>query len=233
MTKKPFVTVIIPALNEADTLPQLISAIPSCADRVVVVDNGSTDNTGQIANDAGADVIFEPRRGYGQACLSGIAHATDTDIFVFLDADFCDDPARMPELINPILCGNADFVLGSRMRGTAKHNLSFPQRFGNRLACMLMRIFWQAKYSDLGPFRAVTSDALKRMNMQDRNFGWTVEMQIKARQENLRILEIQVPYRARLFGQSKVSGTLKGVCLAGSKILYVIGREFLRGILSR
>jgi glycosyltransferase involved in cell wall biosynthesis len=214
-------------------LPHLISAIPSCADYIVVVDNGSTDNTGQIANEAGADVVFEPRRGYGQACLSGITHATDTDIFVFLDADFCDDPTKMSELINPILSGNADFVVSSRMHGTAKKNLSFPQQFGNHLACFLMRIFWHAKYSDLGPFRAVTSNALKRMNMQDKNFGWTVEMQIKARQENLRVLEIQVPYRARLFGQSKVSGTLRGVCLAGSKILYVIVREFLRGILTR
>ena len=223
------ITVLIPALNEEETLPLLLKAIPQDVDQIIVVDNGSTDQTASVAKAGGARVVTEPVQGYGQACLTGLANMPDCEIIVFLDADFCDDPGELPSLCAPIIAGQADMVLGSRMHGRSKKHLTIPQRFGNAFACQLMNFFWRTNYTDLGPFRAVTPSALERMKMKDRDFGWTIEMQINAAKAGLAVEEIKVPYRQRLFGTSKISGTINGVVRAGSKILYVIAREIFRG----
>ncbi len=223
------ICVLIPALNEQECLPLLLKAIPEYVDHILVVDNGSTDETAKRAEAGGAEVIWEPRRGYGQACLSGITHIPEYDIIVFLDADFCEDPTKIKLLCGPIISGNAKMVLGSRMHKDARNHLTVPQRFGNAFACVLINIFWRTNYTDLGPFRAITPDALEQLHMQDKDFGWTVEMQINAAKVGLPVTEINVPYRDRPFGESKISGTISGVIRAGSKILYIIAREFLRG----
>ncbi|MBL4596503.1 MAG: glycosyltransferase family 2 protein [Robiginitomaculum sp.] len=228
MISKHRICVLIPALNEAQILPLLLEAIPDYVDHILVVDNGSTDDTARLAKNTGAQVIFEPVRGYGQACLTGLKHMPVCDIIVFLDADFCEDPSKIKQLCLPIINSQADFVLGSRMHKSACKYLTLPQRFGNRFACVLMNFFWGTMYTDLGPFRVITPDALDRLDMRDRDFGWTVEMQINAAKAGLRIQEIAVPYRARMHGQSKISGTITGVIRAGSKILFVIAREILR-----
>lgn len=223
------ITVLIPALNEEETLPLLLKAVPKSVDHIIVMDNGSTDNTAAVARASGATVVAEPVQGYGQACLTGLAHMPECDIVVFLDADFCDDPSELPNLCTPIVEARADMVLGSRMHGEAAGHLTIPQRFGNAFACLLMNMVWGTRYTDLGPFRAVTPAALERMKMKDRDFGWTIEMQINAAKAGLKVEEIKVPYRQRLFGTSKISGTINGVVRAGSKILYVIAREIFRG----
>lgn len=228
MNGKNIIHMIIPALNERETLPLLLKEVRHKVAKVIVVDNGSDDDTALVAKAGGAHVIVEPQRGYGRACLTGVAAAGPCDVLVFMDADFCDDPAKLEALVAPILRDEADFVLGSRMGPGAKESLSFPQFFGNRLACVLMRLFWGARFTDLGPFRAITPDALTRLDVRDQNFGWTVEMQISAVRHHLRIKEIPVPYRNRIHGKSKISGTLNGVLKAGYKILYVIAREALR-----
>lgn len=225
----PNTSVIIPALNEEQNIPLVLAAIPKDIHQVVVVDNGSTDNTTQVAADLGATVVPEPIRGYGQACLTGIKAAEKADILVFLDADFCDDPELIPQLIAPIINNQIDMVLGSRcLTPEAKKNLSPQQRWGNSLACVLMKWFWGGSYTDLGPFRAISTEALQQLNMQDRNFGWTVEMQVRALKKGLKVQEISVPYRLRQYGKSKISQTFSGVISAGSKILFVIGRELIR-----
>jgi len=223
------ISVLIPALNEAETIPLLLGAIPDYVDEILVIDNGSSDDTARLASEGGARVISEPIRGYGQACLTGIASLDCPDIIVFLDADFCDNPALIKGLCGPIARGRADMTLSSRMHKDAREYLTFPQRFGNRLASMLMNMIWGSNYTDLGPFRAISAKALKRLHMQDRDFGWTVEMQISAAKLGLKTLEIEGSYRHRLFGTSKISGTINGVFRAGTKILYVIAREFMRG----
>ncbi|MBL4789243.1 MAG: glycosyltransferase family 2 protein [Kordiimonadaceae bacterium] len=223
------ICVLIPALNEEETLPHLLAAIPTYVDNIIVVDNGSTDHTAVRAKIGGAQVVSEPRRGYGQACLSGIRALPACDIVIFLDADFCEDPAKIANLCAPIIDGNAEMVLGSRMHESARQHLTPPQRLGNGFACWLMNLIWRTNYTDLGPFRAVTPAALSAMQMQDRDFGWTVEMQINAAKAGVRTAEINVPYRHRLYGKSKISGTVGGVLRAGSKILYVIAREIWRG----
>jgi len=216
--------VMIPALNEADAIAHVIGDIPDWVDRIVVVDNGSTDDTARVARDAGAEVIAQPERGYGAACLMGIAHLTNSDIIVFVDGDRADHADRMADLVDPIAEGTVDFVVGSRALGAVEPGaLTIPQRFGNALACKLMRWIWGAPFTDLGPFRAISRPALERLGMADRNYGWTVEMQIKAMRCGLRVAEVPVPYRNRI-GVSKVSGTVKGTVLAGSKILLTIGR---------
>jgi glycosyltransferase involved in cell wall biosynthesis len=193
---------------------------------VVVVDNGSTDATAAVVESFGKPVrvVREPRRGYGQACLAGIAALAPCDIVVFLDADYSDHPEEITRLLRPILRGRADFVVGSRMRGRAERGALLPQaRFGNRLACFLMAAIWRARWTDLGPFRAITRDALERLAMADTNFGWTVEMQVKAMQRGLRCTEVPVSYRRRV-GVSKITGTISGTFRAGYKILWTIGR---------
>lgn len=221
------VAVIIPALNEELSLPLVLRDLPPVG-LVIVVDNGSTDRTAIVAAEGGAFVVTEAQRGYGSACLRGLAALREMNVeflvIVFLDADYSDHPELLPELVAPILAGNADFVLGSRLLGVREPGAMPVQSvLGNRLACFLMRWLFSAHYTDLGPFRAIASSALERLGMEDQNFGWTVEMQIKAARHKLRALEIPVPYRCRI-GQSKISGTLLGTIKAGYKILYLIAR---------
>lgn len=225
------VCVIIPARNEEASLPHVLTDLPPVGN-VIVVDNGSTDATAIEAEECGAQVVFEQRPGYGSACLAGlkqIEHWCSSgepppEIIVFLDADYSDHPDLLPLLVEPILTGQADFVLGSRLLGEREPGAMPPQSlYGNRLACFLMRLLWRTEYTDLGPFRAIRYDALQRLRMDDRNFGWTVEMQIKAAVEDLRTIEIPVPYRCRI-GTSKISGTISGTIKAGSKILFTIGK---------
>jgi glycosyltransferase involved in cell wall biosynthesis len=224
----PIVDVIIPALNEAESLPKVLADLPCSSIRqVIVVDNGSTDETAEVARSAGAIVLLESQRGYGAACLRGIAHAlgqkVQPDVLAFLDGDFSDDPRQLTDLLAPLASGEADLVLGSRVLGT-RHpkSLTWQQRFGNALATFLIDVLYGHKYSDLGPFRAITRKAYLQLDMADQNYGWTVEMQIKAIRLGLRVVEIPVDYRARSGGTSKVSGTLRGTFGAGYKILKTI-----------
>lgn len=221
------VAVIIPALNEASAIGHVVRDIPAWVDDIIVVDNGSTDGTGHVAAQAGARVVAEPRRGYGAACLRGIRAAGNADIIVFMDGDRSDRPGEMHRLVDPIVRGEADLVIGSRTRGRCERGALTPHaRFGNALACCLMRCLWGARYTDLGPFRAIRRDALQRLAMADQGFGWTVEMQIKAARLGLRTQEVPVTYRRRI-GCSKISGTLRGTLAAGTKILAVIARAAL------
>ncbi len=229
----PKIAVVIPALNEAESLPGLLAAMPPIVTRVVVGDNGSTDATPERAAQAGAVVVRQPERGYGAACLAAIAWLEQhepPDILVFLDADFADDPANLPALIAPILSNEVELSLANRRPLAEPGALSVPQRFGSWLAGGLIRLIWGAAFQDLGPFRAITWPAYQRLGMKDRNFGWTVEMQIKAAQLNLRWCEIALPYACRRKGRSKVSGNLWGSFRAGTKILYLILAAFFRQI---
>ena len=225
------VVVIIPALNEEQSLPRVLRDLPPVR-RVIVVDNGSTDATAEVAVRDGALVVTESRRGYGSACLRGLSEIEQRlaagepgpQIVVFLDADYSDHADLLPQLVEPIRDGTADLVLGSRILGEREPGaMPFAARFGNRLACFLMRVLFGAKFTDLGPFRAIAYDKLRELAMCDTNFGWTIEMQIKAVRRGLRCLEIPVPYRRRI-GQSKISGTLSGVIKAGTKILWTIAK---------
>ncbi len=218
-------TVIIPALNEEESITKVIAEIPGWVDRIIVADNGSTDQTAQRARDAGADVVAAPQRGYGSACLAGIAAAGETDIVIFVDGDLADYPDRMDTIVDPIVEDGIEMVIGSRVLGGAEAGaLTATQRFGNWLACRLIRLFWGVRHTDLGPFRAITRPALERLHMRDTDFGWTVEMQVKAAQFGMRVIEVPVPYRKRI-GQSKISGTIRGTLSAGTKILWVIFRS--------
>jgi len=217
--------VVIPALNEEKSIGRVLSDIPDWVDEVIVADNGSEDATASVAEAHGARVVKQPKRGYGAACLKGIAALQPCDIVVFIDGDYSDHPDEMDGLVAPIIEDRADLVIGSRVRGAlAKGALTPQQIFGNWLACRLMAIFWKAEFSDLGPFRAIRSRSLEAIGMADENFGWTVEMQIKALRSGLRCDEIPVSYRERI-GVSKVSGTIKGSVLAGYTILRVIGQS--------
>ena len=230
------VVVIIPALNEEQSIPHVLDALPAVG-HVIVVDNGSTDSTAAIARERGAAVVEERQKGYGKACLRGMSYLEDlvaeggqvSRIVVFLDADFSDHPDKLPDLVAPISDGDYDFVLGSRLLGKREPGAMPPQSiFGNKLACGLMRLLFGARYTDLGPFRAIGYESLKSLGMVDQNFGWTIEMQIKAHRAGLRILEVPVPYRCRI-GTSKISGTISGSVRAGIKILSTIARYgFLR-----
>lgn len=228
--KDPKVTVIIPALNEEATVGRTIAGIKDAAppglNDIIVADNGSTDRTALEAKNAGALVVSQPERGYGAACLAALASTkADTNIILFMDADLSDVPENASILLEPIISGKADLVIGSRTLGSIeKGAMSTPQRFGNWLAPMLVHMIWGVRYTDLGPFRAIRHDALKQLAMKDRDFGWTVEMQVRAAKLEMRIAERPADYRKRI-GVSKISGTVRGVVLAGWKILYVIFRE--------
>ena len=221
------VAIIIPARNEADAIGEVVRSVITQVERVIVADNGSTDGTGDIARAAGAQVVQVPQPGYGRACLAGIALADDTDIIVFMDGDRADDPAGLLALLQPIQTRQADFVVGSRLIGDVERGaLTVPQRFGNRLACFLMRLFWKGRFTDLGPFRAIRTDTLNALGLTAKTYGWTVEMQVRVLKASIPYTEVPVRYRQRV-GVSKISGTVKGVILAGAYILGVIAREAL------
>lgn len=217
------VTVVIPAYNEEKSLPLVLDDISrELADDIIVVDNGSDDHTSDVADGKGVRVISEIRKGYGSACLKGLAESGKTDIIVILDADYSDYPEEMIRLVQPIAEGKYDFVLGSRIMGRIEKNAMAPQAYyGNKLACFLIKMLFGYKYTDMGPFRAIRYDALMGMNMIDSNYGWNAEMQIKALRKKLQVKEVPVNYRARL-GKSKISGTVKGTVFAGYKIIYTI-----------
>ncbi|MER2997717.1 glycosyltransferase family 2 protein [Pontibacter populi] len=224
------VNVIIPAYNEEHSIGKVVADIPEFVTDVIVVNNNSSDRTAETASQAGATVLHEPKPGYGHACMKGITYAaakpaeTRPDIIVFLDGDFSDYPQEMDLLLKPIVDGTADMVIGSRVLGKREAGSLLPQQlFGNWLATKLLRLLYGVKYTDLGPFRAIKLDTLLKLNMQDRTYGWTVEMQAKAAKQNMRSVEVPVSYRKRI-GVSKVSGTIKGTVLAGYKIIFTIFR---------
>jgi len=221
--------IIIPALNEEKSIGKVLQNLPKTHyQKVIVVNNGSTDNTVPVAEKNGAVVLTENRRGYGQACLCGLDYvarlpdAEKPDMIAFIDADFSDDPSELPLLLEPIENGAADMVIGSRALGKSERgSMTIPQVFGNLLATQLIHLFYKVKFTDLGPFRAIRYSALLELDMQDTNYGWTVEMQIKAAKAGIKSQEVPVSYRRRI-GKSKISGTIKGTFLAGSKILWKI-----------
>lgn len=233
--KSPKIDVVIPALNEEQALGAVLRAIPRPpVRRVIVADNGSKDRTAEVAREAGADVVAEPRRGYGSACLAALAALDgDTDIVVFLDADGSDEPGLIPALVAPIVEDRADLVIGSRALGKAEQgSLSAAQLVGNAIASRWLRLRFHQPATDLGPFRAIRRSALDELAMADRDYGWTVEMQIKAAQRRLRYAEIAVPYYRRV-GQSKVSGTLRGALGAARKIIGWLAYHDAKGTLER
>lgn len=220
--------VVIPALNEELAIGNVVRDIPAWVDIIVVADNGSHDRTADVARAAGATVVHESERGYGAACLAGIATADAVDILVFVDGDYSDHVEDMAAVVDPIIDRSLDFVLVSRALGEREAGALTPQQqFGNWLATRLIRLFWGVAYTDLGPFRAIRRTELQRLGMIDRNYGWTVEMQIKAAEAGLKFAEIPGRYRRRI-GVSKVSGTVKGTIMAGTKILLIIARHALR-----
>ncbi len=217
--------ILIPARNEQEAIGPTLAELRSCgADQIIVADNGSTDQTAARAAAAGATVVSEPQAGYGRACLAAMrALDPSIEVVVFMDADGNDDPAFLPRLLDPIVRGEADFVIGSR-DGANRQDAALPahQLWGNRLSTAFFRLLYGVGCTDLGPFRAIRSDALARLRMRHPDYGWTAEMQAKAALAGLRVIEIPVPHRPRRAGQSKVSGTLRGSILAGSKILWTI-----------
>jgi glycosyltransferase involved in cell wall biosynthesis len=225
MYKGKKISVIIPALDEETSIANVINDLPKdIVDEIIVVDNGSSDNTGSVAENAGAKVVKEDVKGYGAACQKGISSAAVSDIVVILDADYSDYPERIRILLDPLIEQDFDMVLGSRVLGNAeKGSLNLPQILGNRLAVYLIAKVTGFKYTDMGPFRAIKTEKLKGLNMIDKNFGWNVEMQIKAAKHGLRIKEVPVDYRNRA-GKSKISGTISGVIQAGIKITYSVFR---------
>lgn len=224
----PRIDVVIPALDEEASLPLVLAALPRPpVRRVVVADNGSADGTARVAREGGAVVVPAARRGYGSACLAALDHLRrhdPPDIVVFIDADFSDHPEELPRLVAPLLAGAADVSIGSRVLGERERGALLPQaRAGNLVACLLIRLLYGHRYTDLGPFRAARWDALERLGMADPNFGWTAEMQVKALRHGLRVVEVPVSYRRRV-GVSKITGTVAGTVRAGYKILWTVLR---------
>lgn len=217
------IIVIIPAYNEGDSIAHVVKEIPSSVSEIIVVNNNSSDNTATNAKEAGATVLTENRRGYGYACLCGMHYidkqSKSPDIIVFIDGDYSDYPEELDKVVAPILNENMDFVIGARTKELREPGSMTPQQvFGNQLATFLMRLFFGAKFTDLGPFRAIKYEKLKELDMQDKTYGWTVEMQLKALRKKLAYKEVPVRYKQRI-GVSKVSGTVKGTIFAGVKIL--------------
>lgn len=218
------VSVIIPAYNEEQSIGKVVTDIPSFVEEVVVVNNNSTDSTVEVAEKAGATVLTENQKGYGRACLKGLAYLKEKnpDVIVFLDGDYSDYPEEMVDLIKPIAEGDYDMVIGSRVLGSREKGALTPQQiFGNWLATRLMKLFYGVSYSDLGPFRAIKWSSLEALEMVDPTYGWTIEMQLKAAKAKMRTVEVPVKYRVRI-GVSKVSGTIKGAVMAGIKIIWTI-----------
>jgi glycosyltransferase involved in cell wall biosynthesis len=222
---EPRIVVIIPALDEEEAIGLVLTEIPPVVSEVIVVDNGSRDRTAEVARAAGARVVHEPRRGYGQACLAGIAAGEGADVLAFLDGDHSDYPSQLVDVLAPVLAGEADLVIGSRSLGRrARGAQPLHAVLGTRLCVGLMNLLVGTRATDLGPFRAITASALRRLDLRDRSFGWTVEMQVKAARRGLRVREVPVDYRPRI-GRSKVSGTLVGTFKAGASILGTIARN--------
>ncbi|SRR5690606_25122292 len=219
------IKVIIPAFNEEASIGKVIAEIPEIVSEIIVVNNNSTDATAEVAKNAGATVLFQPKAGYGNACLKGMEYisrldsAQRPDIIVFLDGDYSDYPEELTKIVAPIIEENIDFVVGARVNWLRETgSMTLPQRFGNQLATKLMKLFFNSKFTDLGPFRAIKYEKLLALNMEDKTYGWTVEMQLKALKKKYSYAEIPVKYRNRI-GVSKVSGTVKGAIFAGIKIL--------------
>lgn len=224
------IAVIIPALDEEDAIGLVVREIPrDLVGEVLVVDNGSKDRTAEVARAAGARVVHEPMRGYGAACLAGAMAARDADILVFLDGDRSDDPSEMPAILRPILDGNADLVIGARMPARAEEGaLTSYQRFGNRLVTGMVRLLYRLRLSDFGPFRAIRADVLRGLGMENKTYGWPIEMIVKAAKKGYRVVNVPVSCRRRI-GRSKVAGTLKGSFLAGYHLLFTTLRYAWRG----
>ena len=227
-TARADVAVVIPAWNEEGSIGRVIHDLPAAWHRrVVVADNNSTDYTAEVARKFGATVVPAPRQGYGSACLAALAFLEQDPpaAVAFIDADYSDHPEQLREIVGPVLSGTADLVIGSRMLRRQPRKALLPQAvFGNKLACFLIRLLTGQRYTDLGPFRAISWAALQRLQMSDPDFGWTVEMQLKAARLKMRVVEVPVDYRPRI-GYSKITGTLKGTVKAGYKILYTIARH--------
>ena len=223
------VSVVIPTHNEAQSIGRVLADIPAnIVTEVIVVDSNSTDGTPEIAAKMGARVLSEPRRGYGRACLTGLARSTSPDVVVFLDGDYSDRPDELPLLLNPIIEGRADITLGSRLGKQNVHGaLPWHAAFGNRLAAALIGLLYGLKISDLGPFRAARADVLRRLELQEKTYGWAVESILKGRLGGFRIVEVPVSYHARI-GKSKISGTLRGTVGAAWFILFLIVRYSFR-----
>jgi len=220
------VAVIIPALNEENSIGKVIDEIPAIVEEIIVVDNGSSDATGKVAGSSGATVLFESRNGYGYACLKGMEYLKSKEhkpgIVVFIDGDYSDYPEEMGKIVQPLHDDILDMVIGSRALGNREQgSMTLPQIFGNWLATRLIWLFYNERFTDLGPFRAIKYDTLIDLNMEDRTYGWTVEMQLKAAKLGFRCGEVPVSYRKRI-GFSKVSGTIRGTIMAGYKILWTI-----------
>jgi glycosyltransferase involved in cell wall biosynthesis len=225
------VSVVIPALNEEEPIGDVVRSVAATKVpvEIIVVDNGSTDRTAERARAAGATIVSEPRLGYGRAVTAGVrALSPDCKIIVFLDGDGSDCPEFMDELVDPIVAGTHDFVIGSRTRGKRERgSMNFQQVFAGRLAGMLLSILYRVRYTDMGPFRAIRRDALERLSMKEETYGWNIEMQMRAARAGLRILEIPVDHRRRTGGESKVSGTLRGTFMAGARIIATLFRVAL------
>ena len=223
--QKPIVSVVIPAFNEEQSIGKVVADIPKdIVEHIIVVNNNSTDNTVNVAQNAGAIVLNETRKGYGWACLKGIEKCKElnTEIIVFLDGDYSDYPHEIPQVIAPILENDMDLVIGSRVLGQREKGSLAPQQvFGNWLATRLIRLFYGVKFTDLGPFRAMKFKSLQQLKMADKTYGWTIEMQIKAVKKGMTYCEVPVDYKKRI-GKSKVSGTVKGSVLAGIKIIFAV-----------
>lgn len=233
MNSKPHIAVIIPAFNEENAVGKVVRDLPKdWVTEIIVANNNSNDLTAINAREAGAIVVDEPVKGYGNACLKGMAYLVEnnikTDIVVFLDADYSDFPAQLIELVQPIINDGVDLVIGSRALGKKERSAMTPQQiFGNWLATFLIKLIYKVEFTDLGPFRAIRYDSLLKIDMQDRTYGWTVEMQVKAAKLNMKCVELPVDYRVRI-GKSKVSGTVKGTVMAGYKIITTIFKYALR-----
>ena len=223
-----WVTVIIPALNEEEPIAGVVRAVAAqdIAHEIIVVDNGSNDDTARRARDAGARVVAEPQRGYGHACMAGVRTlSARCDVVVFLDGDGSDCPEFLSQLVDPVMAGTHDFVIGSRTRGKREPgSMNFQQIFSGQIAGLITHFLYGVRYTDMCPFRAIRRDALERLSMKEKTYGWNLEMQMRAARAGLRILEVPVNHRCRTGGQSKVSGTVRGTFVAGARIIATLLR---------